>query len=167
MFICRACWRRALSSTSANLSAVSHLRRAPQATSTFRPFDSRHVATAAASTRTATPATLDDEALATPASTAARDKAIRWKVKKHLEYLDNNYKIAEHVERTLKRGDYDEALVLVREASRKGNVTVSWNHLISYLMGSQRLHAAVKLYNEVGRSPYLPVEGVSDTVQRR
>lgn len=88
-------------------------------------------------------------------STPAREKAIRWKVKKHLEYLDNNYKIAEHVERTLERGDYDEALLLVREASRKGDVVVSWNHLIGYLMRNQRLHAAVKLYNEVCPRSYL------------
>jgi pentatricopeptide repeat protein len=98
-------------------------------------------------------ATKEDGSTAVP--NPAKEKAIRWKVKKHLEYLDNNFKIAEHVERTLERGDYDEALLLVREASRKGDVVVSWNHLISYLMRTQRLHAAVKIYNEV-RALFLP-----------
>lgn len=137
MFICRACWKRALNSTLVTHPTSSRLPSVPQATNAFRSLDSRHLATAAVGIRKVEPR--ED----------ASSKAIRWKVKKHLEYLDNNYKIAEHVERTLERGDYDEALLLVREASRKGDVTVSWNHLIGYLMRNQRLHAAVKLYNEV------------------
>jgi pentatricopeptide repeat protein len=87
-----------------------------------------------------------------PAPLPSREKAIKWKVKKHLQYLESNYKITEHVERTLQRGDFDEAVMLVREASRKLDLTVSWNHLIGYLMQEQKLHAAVKLYNEVWQS---------------
>lgn len=112
----------------------------------LRSLDQRRLATTAVSTQKAG---LPKEDGSSAVTTPSREKAIRWKVKKHLEYLDNNFKIAEHVERTLERGDYDEALLLVREASRKGDVVVSWNHLIGYLMRNQRLHAAVKIYNEV------------------
>lgn len=165
MFICRACCRRALNSTLVTHPTPSQLRLAPQATKAFLSSDNRHLATAAVSTRKAAPPREEE---GTSVSTTSRDKAIRWKVKKHLEYLDNNYKIAEHVERTLERGDYDEALLLVREASRKGDVTVSWNHLIGYLMRNQRLHAAVKLYNEVcPRFPLHPVEMISNHRRHR
>ncbi|OIW33716.1 hypothetical protein CONLIGDRAFT_666970 [Coniochaeta ligniaria NRRL 30616] len=155
MFICRACCRRALSSTLVTHPIPSRLCSASQATNAFRSLDSsRNLATAAATTPNAA---LPRENEATSVSTTnSRDKAIRWKVKKHLEFLDNNYKIAEHVERTLEREDYDEALLLVREATRKGDVTVSWNHLIGYLMRKQRLHAAVKLYNEMKKRDQMP-----------
>jgi pentatricopeptide repeat protein len=165
MFICRACWRRALNSTPVTYPTTARLHLAQQATKALRSSDKRQLATATVSTPKAT---LPKEDEGNSNSTNSRDKAIRWKVKKHLEYLDNNYKIAEHVERTLERGDFDEALLLVREASRKGDVTVSWNHLIGYLMRNQRLHAAVKLYNEVRLPPSLhPVEAISNLRHRR
>jgi pentatricopeptide repeat protein len=122
------------------------LRLAPRKPTALSPPHQKRFATSEASTASVAAAKEDET---TSLSTTSREKAIRWKVKKHLEYLENDYKIAEHVERTLERGDYDEALLLVREASRKTNVVVSWNHLIDYLMQKQRLHAAVKLYNEV------------------
>ena len=149
MFICRACWRKAISKTPATHATAGRLTLAPRASSALRPLDRRHLATAAVSTRTAAIQKADEATIETTDLSKSREKAIRWKVKKHLEYLDNNFKIAEHVERTLERGDYDEALLLVREASRDGDLVVSWNHLIGYLMRNQRLHAAVKLYNEV------------------
>lgn len=79
----------------------------------------------------------------------ARQNRLKWKVKKHLEHLNNNYKVAEYVADTLEKGEFEEAAMLVREASRTQNVTVAWNHLIDYQMRQQRLHAAVKMYNEV------------------
>ncbi|KAB5557971.1 hypothetical protein GE09DRAFT_1117318 [Coniochaeta sp. 2T2.1] len=156
MFICRACWRKALSRTPATHATAGRLSLAPRASSALRTVDRRYLATAAVSTRTAATREAYDGALETTGLSDSRDKAIRWKVKKHLEYLDNNFKIAEHVERTLERGEYDEALLLVREASRDGDLVVSWNHLIDYLMRNQRLHAAVKLYNEMKKRNQLP-----------
>lgn len=146
MFICRACCKRALGSTSATSTTTGQLRITPQAKRTLRvlsaaPLSIRKVAPRAAPSRIEDPLT--------PALTDEKKRAIRWKVKKHLEFLDNNFNIAEHVERTLERGDYDEALLLVREASRSHNVVVSWNYLIGYLMRNGRLHAAIKLYNDV------------------
>jgi pentatricopeptide repeat protein len=86
----------------------------------------------------------------------ARQNRMKWKVKKHLEYLGNNYKVAEHVAKTLERGEFEEAAMLVRQASKSQSVTVAWNHLIDYQMQQQRLHAAVKLYNEMKKRNQLP-----------
>lgn len=92
----------------------------------------------------------------------ARQRVLQWRVKKHLEHLTNNYKIAEHVERTLDRGEFEEASMLVRQASKTQNVTVAWNHLIDYQMRQQRLHAAVKLYNEVCTTAIKPYDSQVD-----
>ena len=78
-----------------------------------------------------------------------RQKQLEFAVGKHLQYLKDPLKIAEHVQATLAKDRYDEALLLVRTASRDTKVTVSWNHLIDYLMKQQRLNAAIKLYNEM------------------
>jgi pentatricopeptide repeat protein len=64
--------------------------------------------------------------------------------------------IAQHVRRTLDKGKFEEALQLTRRAGRDTKVTVSWNHLIDYQMEQQRLHAAVKLYNEMKKRGQLP-----------
>jgi hypothetical protein len=71
-------------------------------------------------------------------------------VKKQLKYLNNPYTIQNYIlDPLLKKDRIDEAIVLTRKASRLHKVSVSWNHLINYQMEHQRLHAAVKLYNEV------------------
>jgi pentatricopeptide repeat protein len=70
-------------------------------------------------------------------------------VKKQLSLAQDPFHIAQHVSKALERGSFDEALLLTRTASRNKKVEVSWNHLIDYQMKNRRLHAAVKLYNEV------------------
>ena len=77
------------------------------------------------------------------------EKKLEWVVKKHLEHLQDPYHIAQHVSKALAKGSYDEALLMTRIASRDGKVEVSWNHLIDYQMKNKRLHAAIKVYNEV------------------
>jgi pentatricopeptide repeat protein len=76
-------------------------------------------------------------------------RRLEWVVRKHLERLDDPYGIAQHVENTLKKDRFEEALLLTQTASKDNQVVVSWNHLISYLFEKQRLHAAIKLFNEV------------------
>jgi pentatricopeptide repeat protein len=70
-------------------------------------------------------------------------------VKKQLSLAQDPFHIAQHVSQALARGSFDEALLMTRTASRNKKVEVSWNHLIDYQMKNRRLHAAVKLYNEV------------------
>ncbi|AEO69585.1 da4a5a57-78ef-46ca-89d5-86ccefe3fb65 [Thermothielavioides terrestris] len=77
-------------------------------------------------------------------------------VKKHLEHFTDPYHIAQHVSRVLQKGSFDEALLMTRMASRNKKVEVSWNHLIDYQMKNHRLHAAVKLYNEMKKRGQIP-----------
>jgi hypothetical protein len=60
--------------------------------------------------------------------------------------------IANHIRKTLDKGNFEEAVLIARKASKDTKVAVSWNHLIDYQMSHHRLHAALKLYNEVSRS---------------
>jgi hydroxylamine reductase (hybrid-cluster protein) len=76
-------------------------------------------------------------------------KKLQWIVRKHLEHLDDPFKIAQHVEQTLRKDRYEEALLLTQTVSKDKQCTVSWNHLIGYLLEKQRLHGAIKLFNEV------------------
>ncbi len=79
-------------------------------------------------------------------------------VNKHLEHIEDPWKIAQHVEQTLAKDRFDEALLLTQQASKDRQVVVAWNHLISYLLGKQQLKKAVKLYNDVCRldGPFNP-----------
>jgi len=74
---------------------------------------------------------------------------MQWRVRKHLQHMEDPYKIAEHVEKTLQRDGFEEALRFTRTASKDRQCVVSWNHLIDYQFKQQRLHSAIKLYNEV------------------
>lgn len=80
---------------------------------------------------------------------------LEWVVNKHLTYIKDPVDIAAHVRKALEKGSFEEALLMARRASRNTKAEVSWNHLIDYHMKNHRLHAAIKLYNEVrlARSP--------------
>ncbi|KAL8285281.1 hypothetical protein RB600_009641 [Gaeumannomyces tritici] len=83
--------------------------------------------------------------------------SLEWIVQKHMQYLgDDPFKIARHVQAAIARGRFEEALLLTRKASKVGQLTVSWNHLIEHLLTTQRLHAALKLYNEMKKRAQLP-----------
>ncbi|KAG6014065.1 hypothetical protein E4U43_006983 [Claviceps pusilla] len=69
-------------------------------------------------------------------------------VKKHLAHMDDPWKIAQHVEQTLLKNRFDEALLLTQQSSKDGQVVVAWNHLIGYLLEKQQLKQAIKLFNE-------------------
>ena len=92
-----------------------------------------------------------DEAEDSPAM-----KRLEWVVNKHLQYLKDPKLIADHVRATLLKDKFLEALLLTRKASRNTKVTVAWNHLIDYQMKQQRLHASIKLYNEMKKRAQTP-----------
>lgn len=79
----------------------------------------------------------------------ALDKAKR-AMKKELQYTTDPYHIADNVVKKLKENDFDKALLLTREASKDKQCVVSWNHCIEYQFKHNKLHAAIKLFNEVG-----------------
>lgn len=85
-----------------------------------------------------------------PDVTEKRERArLQRIVKKHLNYMDDPWKIGHHVEQTLAKDRFDEALLLTQTASRDRQVVVAWNHLIAYQLAKQKLKGAIKLYNDV------------------
>lgn len=77
-------------------------------------------------------------------------------VKKHLTHMDDPWKIAQHIEQTLLKDRFDEALLLTQKASKDGQVVVAWNHLIGYQLEKQRLKQAIKLFNDASIPPPSP-----------
>ncbi|KAJ4391415.1 hypothetical protein N0V93_005032 [Gnomoniopsis smithogilvyi] len=90
---------------------------------------------------------------------AERQKALeklKRATKKELQYTTDPYHIAENVAKKLEEKDFEKALILTREASKDKQVVVSWNHLIAHELKNQKLHAAIKLYNEMKKRAQLP-----------
>ncbi|KAK2604819.1 hypothetical protein N8I77_007718 [Diaporthe amygdali] len=77
-------------------------------------------------------------------------------MKKELQYTTDPYHIAENVVKKLKENDFDKALLLTREASKDKQCVVSWNHCIEYQFKNNKLHAAIKLFNEMKKRAQLP-----------
>ena len=146
MFTCRACARRVTATLlRPGVAADLALRPSPRLLSTTPNL--RQQATVFAELEEA-----QDEPVPQTEQAEKKDKPsqnLDWVVRKHLEYMKDPFKIAAHVKHTLGKNRYDEALALTREASKNAQCVVSWNHLIGYQMEQQRLHAAIKLFNEV------------------
>ncbi|KAI1274814.1 hypothetical protein F5Y07DRAFT_401096 [Xylaria sp. FL0933] len=164
MFTCRACLRRALGA----VSSYGHSRNVNTSCHNLPPFRAP-VKQSRPSSRYATVAThaqFTDGAnsIATPSSVdphgdveaAAVPRSVERVVRKELEYLRDPLHIANRVKLALDKDDFQLAGSLTREASKKYNVTVSWNHLIDYQMGAQRLGPAIKLYNEMKKRAQQP-----------
>lgn len=157
MFVCRACLRKSAGAVAAEARlSIQPLRAIPTYTpraaflSTVAVRDRRSDRRPERRRDELPPSELpSEEPTAEDIIAKKRQKQLEFAVGKHLQYLKDPLKIAEHVLATLAKDRYDEALLLVRTASRDTNVTVSWNHLIDYLMKQQRLNAAIKLYNEM------------------
>ncbi|KAK4193965.1 hypothetical protein QBC35DRAFT_511134 [Podospora australis] len=81
---------------------------------------------------------------------------VRKIVKKHLTWLKDPLDIAQHIRKTLDKGGWDEALMMARTVSVNTKAEVSWNHLIDYQLKQGRLHAAIKLYNEMKKRGQRP-----------
>jgi pentatricopeptide repeat protein len=169
MFTCRACTRRALAllsevSLPAEAARVSLPRCAPSRV----PAPVRMYHADAASIRAA---------IAEPSEPKRDDgqddkpkrgvtKSMEWSVKKRLEYLADPYHIAIEVQKILAVDRLDEATLLVQTASKNAQVPVSWNYLIDYQMRKQRLHAAIKLFNDMKKRGQLPTAATYTTIFR-
>ncbi|SPO00553.1 uncharacterized protein DNG_03301 [Cephalotrichum gorgonifer] len=90
-----------------------------------------------------------------PLRTVDRDLTKRL-TKEYNLYLQNPWKLAQSVKVRLGRDLYEEAVSLVRIASKDGDTVVSWNLLVEYLFQKQRLQAAIKLFNEMKKRGQLP-----------
>lgn len=84
-----------------------------------------------------------------------QQEKMRRATKIELSYAKDPYHIADNVQTKLKGGEFEKALLLTREASRDKQCVVSWNHLIEYEFKKNKLHSAIKLFNEVSWRPTL------------
>ncbi|ROW14954.1 hypothetical protein VPNG_03384 [Cytospora leucostoma] len=85
-----------------------------------------------------------------------QQEKMRRATKIELSYAKDPYHIADNVQTKLKGGEFEKALLLTREASRDKQCVVSWNHLIEYEFKKQKIHAAIKLFNEMKKRAQLP-----------
>jgi len=92
----------------------------------------------------------DDEAQ------SARMKKLEYAVKKQLEFMKDPFHIAAYVKKLLDKESFDEALLMTRKASKHHKMVVGWNHLIDFCMQQQRLHGAIKIYNEMKKRAQQP-----------
>ncbi|EEY20898.1 pentatricopeptide repeat protein [Verticillium alfalfae VaMs.102] len=128
------------------------------------------IAASSQHTRSFATSSIEDAIRAPVASTTSRQtrpstrsdlkdrQKLEWAVKKHLERMDDPFIIAQHVSRTLAKDRYDEALLLVQQASKTAQCVVSWNHLIDFQMKNQKLNAAVRLLNDMKKRGQHPDE---------
>ncbi|KAI1771282.1 hypothetical protein F4818DRAFT_209259 [Hypoxylon cercidicola] len=148
MFTCNACLRRAFASF------VNHPRpyRTP---ATLRPFYTRRHRTAYAEAVAPVEITRQDET-PTDQKSPKVSKSREWAALKQLQYLKDPLHIAAYVKKTLENDNFEEAALITRKASKNTKVAVSWNFLIDYQLQRDKLHAAIKLYNEMKKRAQLP-----------
>ncbi|KAI2778971.1 hypothetical protein F4815DRAFT_475705 [Daldinia loculata] len=152
MFTCKSCTRKDFSTL------INHTFRLQNTLATVRPIytpalSRRH----RKYTTTTAPAKVsqqdeyqDDKKRKQPISPR------EWAAQKQLQYLKDPLHIQDYVRKTLSRGNFDDAMLITKKASRNTVVTVSWNHLIDYVLQRGKLHAGIKLYNEmkkIGQPP--------------
>lgn len=161
MFTCRACTRRLLTAVVDHaLSAEpthSAMRRSIISTTTAP--QTRSYAVAASPSAVERAIRGEDEPVVEESSTPLNNKeakALEWSVNKQLEYLSDPFHIANQVQAILNKNRFDEAKMMVLKASKGKNIAVSWNHLIDYEMRHQKLHSAIKLFNEMKKRAQMP-----------
>lgn len=66
-----------------------------------------------------------------------------------MKYLQDPYKLAEHVAYMLGKDGEEKALAMIRISPMSVAVTVSWNHMIDYYMRNGSTKKALGMYNEV------------------
>ncbi|KAI1180413.1 hypothetical protein F4777DRAFT_315376 [Nemania sp. FL0916] len=90
------------------------------------------------------------------ASAPMLGRETEWAARKELEYLGDALLIAKRVKTALAKDNFDLAITIARQASKRNNVVVTWNHLIEYQLQNQRMHAALKLYSEMKKRAQQP-----------
>ncbi|KAI6092638.1 hypothetical protein F4821DRAFT_224529 [Hypoxylon rubiginosum] len=154
MFTCKACLRRAFAS-------LINPSPRPYRTSTIpRPIyvstQSRRHKTTYAEAGAPVETTKQDEAPGKDLKLQRVSQSQDWAAQKQLQYLKDPLYIAQHVSKTLEKDNFEEAALVTRKASRNTKVIVSWNHLIDYQLRHDKLHAGIKLYNEMKKRAQLP-----------
>ncbi|KAJ9620334.1 hypothetical protein H2204_012370 [Knufia peltigerae] len=88
---------------------------------------------------------------------------VQQNARRELQYLSDPLKLAQTVADKLRDSKFDAALNLVRESDKGVGVsrvnidnTVSWNHLINWLMQQRRPKDAWKIYNEMKKRGHKP-----------
>ncbi|KAI0191236.1 hypothetical protein EV127DRAFT_428959 [Xylaria flabelliformis] len=158
MFICRACLRKA----SNNVSRHSLYRNLKTGRYSLPSPSSRTYAAAAthAPSPDTTNAVIAPELITSSefrdSKAPALGRSADWAARKELEYLSDPLHIANRVKTALDKDNFELAALITRKASKNNSVTVSWNHLIDYELQRGRLHAAIKLYNEMKKRAQQP-----------
>ncbi|KAI0146035.1 hypothetical protein F4776DRAFT_653328 [Hypoxylon sp. NC0597] len=152
MFTCRECLRKA------STALISHTACLNSRYATARPIYAstqslrhRKYATAAAHANA-----VEQDIAQDGARKIQTISSREWAAQKQLQYLKDPLHIANYVKKTLAKGDFEEAALVTRKASKDTKVVVSWNHLIDYQLRHDKLHAAIKLYNEMKKRAQLP-----------
>ncbi|KAI1769075.1 hypothetical protein GGR53DRAFT_277749 [Hypoxylon sp. FL1150] len=154
MFTCKACLRKAFASL------VNPAPRPYRTPTIPRPYyvstQSRRYKTTNAEASTRVENTEQDGAPEEDYTLRRVSKAQDWAAQKQLQYLKDPLHIAQYVSKTLGEDNFEEAALITRKASKNTKVVVSWNHLIKYQLQHDKIHAAVKLYNEMKKRAQLP-----------
>ncbi|KAI0408679.1 hypothetical protein F4802DRAFT_548523 [Xylaria palmicola] len=163
MFTCRACLRRAFDHLSGHSLPgnlyTNRYTRLPLRAGAKPPRSNRRYATAAADTASAdktNSSVVSDSTDHSGRRAPALRRSTDWAARKELEYLGDPLHIANRVRLALGKDNLELASEITRQASKDHNVTVSWNYLIDYQLQHGRLHAALKLYNEMKKRAQLP-----------
>ncbi|KAI0540786.1 hypothetical protein GGR58DRAFT_458940 [Xylaria digitata] len=164
MFTCRACLRRVFEIPSSRHSLPKNPSTSrhdlPPFRATAKPSrPSRRYATAAAHTPSAD--TVNSVVTQSPVEfhngkVPVLGRSAAWAARKELEYLRDPLHIANRVRQALSKDNFELASLITRQASKDNNLTVSWNHLIDYQLQNGRIHAALKLFNEMKKRAQQP-----------
>lgn len=149
MFVCRSCLRKASKDIPHQLASIPNTT-APWrafATSSFLQKDKDHDWSQfkAAAKRAVKEMPADDR----DEYKRKAQERMRRATKIELKMASDPYHIADNVVATLKRGEFEKALLFTQGASRDKQCVVSWNHLIDHEFKNNKLHSALKLYQEV------------------
>lgn len=174
MLSCHACMRRCLQTLVGNsifLSAPFKPSLAPYGRGVSRPFKLQAYSTSSESPIAVQQIESTKSVASKPSTISERknrrqqwleSRGVRPKPKELQKHSDNNsarwrilktlkdpLKLAAHVRKSLREEGFDPTLMMVRDASRDVQCTVSWNHLIDWQLSEGKMNAALKTFNEV------------------
>lgn len=161
MFVCRSCARKATSTFVRRLPAAGNRLLAPSRAFTANLQDDWGELEAVAAKENAA-----GEPHGTKEAHKHKDLArLRRATKKELQLTTDPYHIAQNVAKKLEDKQFDKALMLVQAASKDKQVVVSWNHLIEHQFQNQKLHVAIRLFNDVSAFSPLHLLGTHEPAQ--